>query len=376
MKWAVFIIFFAVLSCGRRHPSEKPTSGTPSSTEIKYAQGFKISVVGNSKLVEVTYPFQGAGSGYRYLLVPRGENEPPHDAQTRIIYVPLQSIVCTSTTHIPFLDYLHETEKLTGFPTTDYISSEKMRKRIDAGQVQELGIDNGLNLERLAVLQPDVVMGYTLTSDYGQFKKIEALNIPVVINAEYLEKHPLGRAEWIKFMALFFQKEKMADSVFTAIENNYLETKKLTRSAEERPTVLSGIVYGDAWFMPGGENYGATLLKDAGCHYLWSETPGNGYLELSFESVYEKANQADIWIGVGTFKSLKELEAADHRYALFRPYQRKQVYNYDLRKGAKGGNEYLELGYLRPDLILQDLVKISHPQLLPKYKLFFHRRLE
>jgi iron complex transport system substrate-binding protein len=375
MKWSVFIIFFALLSCGQR-PVEAPTYRQPSVTQIKYAEGFKISLVGNAKLVEVMYPFQGAASGYRYLLVPRGEKEPQHDAGTKVIYTPVRSIVCTSTTHIPFLDYLHETEKLTGFPTTDYISSEKMRKRIDSGQVQDLGIDNGMNLERLAVLSPDVVMGYTLTSDYGQFKKIEALHIPVVINAEYLEKHPLGRAEWIKFMAVFFQKEETADSVFEAIEKNYLETKKLTGSLRDKPTVLSGIVYGDAWFMPGGENYGATLLKDAGCNYLWSETQSNGYLELSFESVYEKANQADLWIGVGTFKSLKELGAADHRYTLFKPYQRQQIYNYDLRQGAKGGNEYLELGYLRPDLILKDLVKISHPELLPGYRLFFHRRLE
>ena len=68
-----------------------------------------------------------------------------------------------------------------------------------------------------------MVMGYTMNSDYGQFKKIEELHVPVVINAEYLEKHPLGRAEWIKFMALFFNKEKKADSVFVVIEKEYLE---------------------------------------------------------------------------------------------------------------------------------------------------------
>jgi iron complex transport system substrate-binding protein len=34
------------------------------------------------------------------------------------------------------------------------------------------------------------------------------------------------------------------------------------------------------------------------------------------------------------------------------------------------------LGYLRPDLILKDLVKIAHPELLPDYELFFHKRLD
>ncbi len=369
------IIF--LLACGEKLPSaEKSAIINSSTTTLKYAEGFKISTVGNAQLVEVIYPFQGASSGYSYLLVPKGEQPPEHGADTKVIYTPLESIVCTSTTHIPLLDYINETDKLTGFPTTDYISSKKMRNRIDSGKVTELGIDKGLNLERIAVLQPGVVMGYTMSSDYGQFKKIEALGIPVVINAEYLEKHPLGRAEWIKFMAVFFQKEKVADSVFRVIENNYLETKKLSASVKGTPTVFSGIVYGDAWFMPGGQNYAAKLLKDAGYRYLWEENQSNGYLELSFESVYEEAHDADFWIGTGAFKTLDEIKVADHRYTRFKPYSQKQIFNYDAREGAKGGNEFLELGYLRPDLILMDLVKIAHPHLLPDHTLFFHRRLE
>lgn len=373
---AIVLLLALLFACGEKRSSEHEADKTSSpSVVLKYAEGFKISNVGNAKLVEVTYPFQGAASGYTYLLVPKGEQPPAHDADTKVIYIPLESIVCTSTTHIPLLDYLHETDKLTGFPTTDYISSQKMRTRIDEGKVTELGIDKGLNLERLAVLEPGVVMGYTMSSDYGQFKKIEELGIPVVINAEYLEKHPLGRAEWIKFMAVFFQKEKLADSVFRMIEKNYLETKKLTAAVNDKPTVLSGVVYGDAWFLPGGQNYAAKLLKDAGCHYLWEDTQNNGFLELSFESVYEKAHNADLWIGTATFKNLDEIAAADYRYTRFKPYEQKQVYNYDARRGTKGGNEFLELGYLRPDFILMDLVKIAHPRLLPDHTLYFHRKL-
>ncbi|HTF30066.1 MAG TPA: ABC transporter substrate-binding protein, partial [Flavitalea sp.] len=372
---------FVILSISLLVACEKPTSkqqsqASPSdSMEIKYAEGFKISTIGNAKLVEVTYPFQGAKSGYSYLLVPKGEQPPAHEAGTHVIFTPVESIVCTSTTHIPLLDYLGETEKLAGFPTTDYISSQKMRNRIAEGKVMELGVDTGLNLERLAVLKPGVVMGYTMSSDYGQFKKIEALGIPVVINGEYLEEHPLGRAEWIKFMSLFFNKEKVADSVFSVIEKNYQQAKAALGNDTSRPTVLSGIVYGDAWFLPGGQNYAAKLFKDAGCRYLWEETQNNGYLELSFESVYEKAHDADLWIGTGTYKSLSEIGEADVRYTRFDAFRKKHVYNYDVRKGEKGGNEFLELGYLRPDLILMDLVKISHPQLLPGHNLFFHRKL-
>lgn len=376
MKHLTWLTLFLCVACAK--VKDEPTTNAQKnlSTKLKYAEGFKVTEVGNAKLVEVLYPFQGATSGYQYLLVPKAEPIPDHDQKTKVISIPLETIVCTSTTHIPLLDYLGETDRLVGFPTTDYISSEKMRKRIDDGKIEELGVDKGLNLELLAVLKPGMVMGYTMTGDYGQYQKMEDLGVPVVINAEYLEKHPLGRAEWIKFMALFFNKETEADSVFSVIEKNYLETKSKVDAVEQKPTVLSGIVYGDAWFLPGGQNYASKILKDAGCDYLWGDNNSNGFLELSFESVFEKAQHADLWIGVATMRSLDELKHSDHRYARFKPFTEKQIYTYDARKGAKGGSEFLELGYLRPDIILKDLVKIAHPEKLPGHELYFHKKLE
>ena len=70
-----------------------------------------------------------------------------------------------------------------------------------------------------------------------------------------------------------------------------------------------------------------------------------------------------------------EIAAADQRYTRFKAFQRGEVYNYDARMGARGGNAFLELGYLRPDLILKDLVSIAHPGLVPDHTLFFHRKL-
>jgi iron complex transport system substrate-binding protein len=375
MNRAILIFLSALLATACTAPEKKSTEDHPG-ISLTYAKGFSISRVEHATLVEVLHPYPGATSGYKYLLVPRGKSVPQHDASTKIIYTPVQRIVCTATTHIPLLDYLEESNKLVGFPTLDYISSEKVRSRIDAGQVAELGVDKGLNIERIALLKPDLVMGYTLTGNYGQYGKIEKLGVPVVMNAEYLEEHPLGRAEWIKFMALFFNKSKEADEVFEMIEKNYLATVALTQKVATRPTVLSGVVYGDAWFLPGGNNYNAKLLKDAGCKYLWEDDTSNGYLQLSFEAVYEKAHAADLWIGVASFSTLNEIKNADKRYTRFNPFQSQQVYTYDARKGAKGGSEFLELGYLRPDIILKDLVKIAHPELLPEYQLYFHQKLE
>jgi iron complex transport system substrate-binding protein len=364
--------------CIRCASPEKKTNEQESLADVspQYAKGFKISRTKNATWVEVTYPYQGATSGYKYLLVERGLTPPAHDEDVTVIYTPINSIICTATSHLPLLDYLEESDKLVGFPSLDFVSSEKIRKRIDEGHVQELGVDKGLNMEQITLLKPDLLMGYTMTGDLGQYKKIEQLGVPVVMNAEYLEEHPLGRAEWIKFMALFFNKEKEAEVVFKMIEENYLNTKALVTNTFPQPTALCGVVYSDAWFLPGGQNYNSKLLKDAGYKYLWEDDLSKGYLQLSFESVYGKAREADFWIGVASFESLNEIKNADARYTKFRPFQTKQVYSYDARKGAKGGSEFLELGYLRPDIILKDLVKISRPTLMPEYKLYFYKKLE
>jgi iron complex transport system substrate-binding protein len=373
-----FLVALATLvSCGRQGEiADRPATPQSGSARLKYAEGFSISRDSSFTWVEVTAPYPGSHGGYKYLLVPKGVSVPQHDADVRVIRTPVSSIVCTSTSHIPLLDYLDQTDKLTGFPTTDYISSDKMRQRVDRGKVIDVGVDNGLNVEVISALKPELLMGYTMTAEYGQFKKIEELGIPVVINADYLEKHPLGRAEWIKFAAVFFGEEDKADSVFTEIERDYLQTKQLASGLKVKPTILTGIMYGDAWFLPGGKNYASTILADAGYAYPWNDDPSTGFIELSFETVFLKAHACDYWIGVGPFQSRNEIKAADDRYAQFDAFTNNRVFSYDARKGAKGGNEYLELGYLRPDIILRDLVKISHPELLPEHKLFFYRRLE
>lgn len=344
------------------------------SLELKYATGFTIDKTKDFYLIKILTPYKGADKSLTYVFYDRLQDKPKIDADA-YIPIPVKTIVCTSTTHIPLLDYLNETNSLTGFPTLDYISSAAMRRRIKAGDVEELGIDEALNIENLISIGPEVVMGYSLSGDFGQFNLIEEAGIPVVLNAEYLEQHPLGRAEWIKLAGVLFNKQEMADSVFNFIEAQYLEAHNLVASSSTKPTVMSGIVYGDSWFVPGGKNYASKILQDAGFTYLWEQDTSNAFLPLSFETVFDKANKADFWIGVGSFKSLNELIITDSRYEAFAPFQNRNIYSYDKRIGAKGGSEFLELGYLRPDLILRDLVRIGHPNLLPEHELFFHFQL-
>lgn len=369
-----FLAFIALVSCKNRQ-SENNTEFQNLST--KYANGFWIEKKENYRHVFVK---QSDGSTLHYRLIEKGSTPPPsEETGVLTIEVPIENIVCTSTTHIPLLEYLGESNKLIGFPSTQYISSPKTRKRIDQGLVTELGKDNSLNIELLVQLRPSLVMAYSMGSDIGHLKKIQEVGIPVVINSEYLEQHPLGRAEWIKFMALFFGREKQADSIFNAIENEYLKTKRMAEgfssTSGEKPTVLTGIPYGGTWYLPGGQNYAASFFADAGTQYLWADDSTNGFLQLTLETVYERAFKADYWIGVASFGTYNELKSADDRFAKFAAWQNKKVYSYNARIGPTGGNEYLELGYLRPDLILNDLIQITHPEKYPKPELFFYNSL-
>jgi iron complex transport system substrate-binding protein len=375
VKKILVFIASALILIGCSNPENKQESAfnfTP--VPLKYATGFTIDKADDFYLVKVLTPYKGANKPLNYILYDR-HTEVPKVAADAYIPVPVKSIVCTSTTHIPLLDYLGETNSLVGFPTLNYISSEPMRKRIDNGEVEELGIDEALNIEKLVNLNPEMVMGYSMSGDFGQFNLISEAGTPVLLNAEYLESHPLGRAEWIKLAALLFNKIALADSIFKEIDKQYNTTLEMVSKSATSPTVMSGIVYGDSWFVPGGKNYASRILKDAGFNYLWQQDTSSAFLPLSFETVFNQAKQASFWIGVGSFKTLEELTGSDSRYEEFLPFKQHTIFSYDKRRGAKGGSEFLELGYLRPDLILKDLVKIGHPILLPEHELFFHFQL-
>ncbi len=341
-----------------------------------YATGFYCHEVdSNVKVVTVKQPYQNAENSIRYLLVKKGTPIPEGYEGHTIIRTPVKRLVCTSTTHIPLLDYLGSMETLVGFPSTDLISAASARERVEAGLVADLGRDMDLDHELLLTLEPEMVMAYTISGNMGPFKKIQEAGIPVVINAEYLEQHPLGRAEWLKFMGYFLEKDSLANKVFNEIKDRYHALQSLIEDTGPSPTVMTGVMYGDAWFLPSGENYGAILLKDAGLVYLWEDTQGKGSMQLSFEKIYEKALDADLWIGAADFTTYEAMAKADRRYTLFRPFKDQKVYSFGEAWGPTGGNIYLESGYLRPDLILSDLIKIAYPSLLEDEEFHFYAPL-
>ena len=275
------------------------------------------------------------------------------------------------------IELLKEETTIVGFPFTQYVSSEKTRALIDNGAIKEIGNKNDINTEILLDLQPELVVGYAVSSANKIYNVIEKAGIPVIYNGDWLEETPLGRAEWIKFFGVLFNKEKQADSIFKIIETNYLEAKQLALKSETKPTVLSGAIMSkDIWNLPAGESFVATFLKDANVNYLWGETEGKGSLSLSFESVFDKGATADFWIAPGYFSSKEQLLNSNELYSKFSAFKNDKIYSPAIKTGKTGGVIYYELASTRPDLVLKDIIKIAHPELLQNYQFTFFEKMQ
>jgi cobalamin transport system substrate-binding protein len=371
LKNSIFtLVLLLLFSCKNEHKTVQIESNNKPVSNIKYAQGFKIQHFENFTKLIVNAPYQNSNEIVEFIL-----SDSIEKSNLTTIKTPINSIVVTSTTHIPMLELLDVETKLVGFPNTNYISSKKTRKLISKGFIKELGHEESINTELLLDLQPEVVVGFSLNSNNKMFAVIEKLGIPVILNGDWLEETPLGRAEWIKFFGVLFNKEIQADSIFNEIEKNYNAAKKIASKSNEKPSIISGGLFKDIWNLPAGESFEATFLKDANTNYLWKNSKGKGSLSLNIENVFDKGQKADLWISPSFYKTLEQLKKANDIYPQFKAFKNKKVYTFVNKQGEKGGIIYFELAPARPDLVLKDLIKIAHPKLLSTYQLTFFERL-
>lgn len=379
MRYILILIFsFLVFTACKNEKQVEKHIQTPTSSvskNIKYAKGFTIKTHKNYKEISVTSAWPNSNKIFKYILIKTGQPIPEHSTNTLVISIPIKRTVVMSTTNIPALEYLNEENSLVGFPNTDYISSKKTRQLIDEEKIKDLNNDLDINMELLLDLNPELVIGFSVNGSNKSLNKIEKFGIPVVLDGAWTEQTPLGRAEWIKFIAAFFDKDEEANILFNKIEDDYLKAKKLAKHTKTKPTVLSGTLFNDIWNIPGGNSFVAQYLKDANTNYIWKDDKSTGSLQLNFENVLEKAKKADLWIGTGAFKNKEDMLSLHKGYGYFDAFKNNKIHTFTKNKGAKGGLLYFELGPLRPDLILKDIIKIAHPEVLPNYESYFFKPL-
>ncbi|MHB0756294.1 ABC transporter substrate-binding protein [Polaribacter sp. M15] len=366
-----FLVFF---SCKKE--IQKPEDEIVQKSNIKYAKGFDIINQNGSKKLIIKSAFQNSKNTFEFLIKTK-ITDTNINHKYKVIEVPVKKIVVTSTTHIPMVELLGEEASIIGFPYSKYVSSEKTRQLIDAGKIKEIGKESALNTEILLDLQPQLVVGYSVSAADKSLTTIQKSGINVIYNGDWLEETPLGRAEWIKFFGVLYNKEQKADSIFKEIESNYLEAKHIALKTSKKPTILSGAIMSkDIWNLPAGNSFVAQYLKDANLNYLWKNTEGKGSLSLSFESVFDKAHNSDYWIAPGYFLSKEQMIRSNKLYAKFKAFQENAIYTPTTKKGKTGGVLYYELAPTRPDLVLKDIIKITNPKVLPNYQLTFFEQMQ
>ena len=287
--------------------------------------------------------------------------------------MPASSLFFT-TTHSNLIEELGCIDAIAGICETEYVSNPRLRQAIAEGKIKDMGSAMIPDRERIVSLAPDIIFvsPYENASTYGS---LEALGIPIIQCADYMETSALGRAEWIRFYGRLFGKGREADSLFFAIESEYTALQALTESlpATSRRTVLFDTQGGSAWYVPGGRSTMAQLVADAGGHYIFSDNTKSGSVPLSFESVLSRGENADIWLirynNSHARMTLPDLGKIYQPYTLFKAYRQGNVYGCNSAELI-----FYEETPFHPERLLRDYIGILHPELLPGDTLrYFHK---
>ncbi|MDR2057764.1 MAG: ABC transporter substrate-binding protein [Dysgonamonadaceae bacterium] len=340
---------------------------------VYYAQGFQVETLADYTLITIRNPWNPKLTLQRYVLLPKAAAMPDSLPEGIIIRTPIERTVSYGSVHCSFLDELGVSATLVGVCEPRYINIPQIQEGIRSGRIANLGQSSNPDIEKITLIEPEVLFTAPIEGT-GYGNQITQLGIPLIECTDYMESSPLGRAEWIRCLALFFDKGALADSLFMKTITNYNQLRKIANELSSRPTVMAETIYNGIWYVPGGNSYIAHFFRDAGADYFWKEDTHTGSIGLSFESVLEKAEKANVWlIKYNSNKNLtyEDLAKDYPNYVFFEAYRQKSIYACNTGKVP-----YYEELPLHPDYILKDMVWIFHPELLSDYQPRYYEKLK
>ena len=377
LKSILLIVLITISACTnseRRNSGTRPEAGN----EIVSAQRFSLEKKPGWTEIKIIDPWQGAiNVSQVYYLLKKGEKLPEGADSSDVIFVPLKKIVCMSTTHLAMISALHEENTIAGVSGTDFIYSPALNSRVDKGSIMDVGYEANLNKELILKIKPDLIMIYGIGSESsGYVGKLKELGTKVIINADYLETDPLGRAEWIKLFGALYCRESLADSIFNSEVAEYNKLRSfVNNSIITRPKVMLGLPFKDTWYISPGNSFISRLIEDAGGDYLWKDTESSVSMPYGLENVYLRAMKADVWLNIGSVNSRNEISYVDQRLSDLPCFKNDSLFNNNKRITVKGGNDFWESGSLYPHLLLKDLATILHPELFSDHELTYYRKI-
>lgn len=321
-------------------------------------------------LAEVRNPWGDEGDEVlrRYLLLGEGAAVPPEwlNIEATPITVPLRRAVMMSSVHAALAVEVdkfaghrtHVAEAVIAIADTAYVVRRDLKARLCAGEWADAGSSMTVEVERLLGLSPDALFVSPMeNSGHGPF---EAVGVPIVECADYMEQTPLGRAEWMRFYARLFGCGEVGDSLFAQVEADYQSLVEAAHQRESRqavrPRLLVDMRQGSSWYVPGGRSYLAALFADAGADYFMAADTSSGSIPLDPERVLRNAADTDLWLikyGAPTPLTYAALEASDPRYAQFAPFAKRRIYACNTLVAS-----YYEDVPFRPERLLRNLAAI------------------
>ena len=322
----LLISFVLFASCGGSKSEKGREDGD--SLSLKYAE--RISVVRHKGYTQVSLadPWNRGKTLHSYLLVPADSPIPQSLPEGTVVRTPLKKAVVSTSVHCSLAIKLGGKERIAGVCDPQYIHIPWIEQQLEKGGVTDCGSGLSPTVEKIIDLEPDAIF-LSPFQNSGGYGKVEQLGIPIIETADYMETSPLGRAEWMKFYAMLFGEEKAADSLFNAVETEYLRLKELARQDSSRLSLLMDKQTGSVWYMPGGKSTVGRLISDASVDYPWSGNDDSGSLALPFETVLDKGAACDVWL----FRynsphdiSYDELLSENQGYSQFKAFKNRQAY--------------------------------------------------
>lgn len=339
---------------------------------VQYAKGFKVADFGHYKLVDIQDPTGESDLQYKYALLNRGSDQAGIPAGYQVIEVPVRTVICMTNLQISNFIKLSAVDRIVGISSTRFLFNKQLNEQLEAGLTRKIGIEGEFDNEMVMALNPDII----LVSPFkrGGYEAIRNLDIPLISFLGYKESSPLGQAEWIKFTGMLLGLEDQAVERFDEIAKKYNTLRSTVASVTDRPTVMSGELHSGNWYVVGGNSYLAQLFRDAGADYFIQNDNESGGFYVDFETVYSQGANSEFWRIVNSFNgefTYEALKQSDARYADFKAFKDKQVIYCNLRE-----KPFYENTPVEPEVVLADLIKIFHPELLPEHKPVYYELLK
>lgn len=367
----LILLIFILVGCSNRKPTTESEENPDIEYTVYYAKGFDVKKYNDYTTVSVCDPWDTTRILQTYILVDKARKLPENLPKGTIVRVPLSSVATYSTIHCSTLNELDAIDLIKGVCEPQYIKLPNIQEGVKSGAIVDLGMASKPNTEKLIMLSPDAIFATPIQGwTYGS---IEKTGIPILETTDYTESDPLGRAEWIRFYSLFIGKEHLADSLFAITANNYNAVKEAVTKVSDRPSVFPDMRYQGKWNMPGGKSFMANMMADAGASYPWADNSSTTYMPLAFESVLDKAGEADFWIIKYNWPedmTYKSLEKEYKPYSYFKAFKEKNIYGCNTAYSS-----YYEDLPIHPDYILKDMAYIFHPYLFPEYVPKYYKKI-